>query len=185
MIDGKFGRFNFVEVGANRCAFKAMALLTKFVKAFAVKGADSALRAEINKMFPNANDADLAKILVTGNIDSAAETLKFAQAGINVAAAGAGYSPVTSSEDLAKRGITREKAITGFNEIKQQLAGTQQAARIFGQSSEDIQAQLEQEKLFGDTSQKVQGLASQARAEFSGSTGITTGSLSTRKSGQI
>jgi hypothetical protein len=152
---------------------------------YAVKTADTALRQEINRMFPSANDSDLARVLVTGNIDAATEQIKFAQAGINVAAAGAGLTPASSTEDLAKRGLSREKAAVGFGAVKSQLAGTQLAAQMFGESTEDIQKQLEEEKLFGTPSEKLTGLASQARAQFAGQTGITAGSLSKRKSGQL
>ena len=49
---------------------------------------------------------------------------------------------------------------------------------MFGEKDvQGIQTELEKENLLGQTSNRKKRLASQARAEFSGTSGIKTGSL--------
>jgi len=154
---------------------------------YAVKQADPALRAEINRMFPNLNDSQLAKVLVSGNLDAATEALKIQQAGINVAGQGiAGYKIASDTYALAQQGVTREKAAVAFGAASQNIAGLEQAANMFGESTADLQKQLEQEQLgVVAPSEKISGLASQARAQFEGGTGMRTGSLTKPTTGKI
>ena len=154
---------------------------------YAVKQADPALRAEINRMFPNLNDNELAKVLVSGNLDAATEALKIQQAGINVAGQGiAGYKIASDTYALAQQGVTRADAVKAFGAASENIAGLEQAANMFGESTADLQKQLEQEQLGVVTpSKKISGLASQARAQFEGGTGMRTGSLTKPTTGKI
>jgi hypothetical protein len=54
---------------------------------------------------------------------------------------------------------------------------------MFGETStEGLQQELEQENLLGIQSKRTKRLASQARAQFGGTSGIRTGSLGKKKS---
>lgn len=146
---------------------------------YALNTADAALKAQIQKQFPSLTDADLAKSLVTGNTDSIQQKIKFGAAAIATEAGAAGLQAQADITDLAKQGITREQARTGYQKVAREQRGIQQAARTFGR---DIaQAELEQEALGVKQSTTAAGLRSQARAQFGGQTGIVTGSLSRKK----
>jgi hypothetical protein len=58
-----------------------------------------------------------------------------------------------------------------------------QAQQMFGDTTrpEDLQTELESEALLGQTSKTRKRLESQARAQFSGQSGIATGSLSRKR----
>lgn len=149
---------------------------------YAVRNADETLKNEIKKMFPSATDADLARTLVTGNVDALTGAQKIGEAGIQAAATTIGYGGIASNvSELQKQGVTRDKALTGFKQVARERSGIQQASRIFGGEA-PTQAELEAEALgTGVETAAAKRLRSQARAQFGGQTGITTGSLSKKK----
>jgi len=146
----------------------------------AIYTADQALKDQIKEQFPSLNDDDLAKSLVTGNVDSVQQKIKFGAAGIAASAKVAGIQAQSNLEDLAKQGVTRETALKGFQQVARERSGIQQASRMFGNNG-PTQAELEAEALTGAESASAKRLRSQARAQFSGSSGITTGSLGRKK----
>jgi hypothetical protein len=147
---------------------------------YAVSTADQALKDQIKEQFPSLTDDDLAKSLVTGNTDSVQQKIKFSAAGIAASAKVAGIQAQSNLEDLAKQGVTREKALKGFQQVARERTGIQQAARTFGTQA-PTQMELEAEALTGAESQSARRLRSQARAQFGGSSGIVTGSLGRKK----
>lgn len=147
---------------------------------FAINNADEALKQQIKEQFPSVDDASLAKALVTGQTDSIQQQIKIGAAGIAASAKLAGIKAESNLEDLAKQGVTRESALKGFQQVARERAGIQQAARTFGAQA-PTQKELEAEALTGAESASAKRLRSQARAQFGGQTGITTGSLSRRK----
>jgi hypothetical protein len=144
-----------------------------------VQNADIALKNELNKMYPGISDSDLARSLLMG--DQGTEYLKsrIGQAEILAEATTAGLSLQSSAEELQSRGVTREQAAAGLQKVSQVKAGMEQASRMFGEnvSPNDLQKELESEALLGQTSKRTKSLASQARAQFGGQSGIQTGSL--------
>lgn len=154
---------------------------------YAVLTAPADLKAEIQRMFPSADDASLTRALVTGETDSLVGKLKLQQAEINVAAQRIpGYSVASDTYALAQQGISAEKASQAFGAVSENIVGASLAAGIFGESNADLKTQMEQEALgltAGET--KTKRLASQARAQFEGSTGINAGSLSRARTGTI
>jgi len=64
--------------------------------------------------------------------------------------------------------------------VARERTGIQQASRMFGTTA-PTQAELEQEALNLGESDSAKRLRSQARAQFAGQTGITTGSLGRKK----
>ena len=149
---------------------------------YAVRTADETLKNEIKKMFPSANDSDLAKALVTGNTDALTGAQKIGEANIMAAATTIGYGGIASNvSELQKQGVTRDTALKGFQKVARERTGIQQAARTFGATA-PTQAELESEALeVGGESASAKRLRSQARAQFGGQTGITTGSLGRKK----
>jgi hypothetical protein len=151
----------------------------------AIKNADSSLLEQLKKEFPTLKDSDF----VTALLSKKGEGVEFlktkvARAGIATGIAASGIESQVGVEELRKRGVTRETALEGFKSIKSQQAGIEQAARMFGDttSSAELQKQAEEETFGISGDQKnIKRLKSQARAEFSGQSGITTGSLSRRR----
>lgn len=141
----------------------------------AINTADQALKEQIRLQFPSLNDADLARALVTGTTDSLQQKIKFGAARIGAEAATAGIQLQSDLTELAKQGITREQARTATQRMARERQGIQQAARTFGRDV--AQAELEQEAFGVKESAAAKGLRSQARAQFGGTSGITTGSL--------
>jgi hypothetical protein len=147
---------------------------------FAINNADEALKQQIREQFPSVDDASLAKALVTGQTDSIQQQIKIGAAGIAASAKLAGVRAESNLEDLARQGVTRESALKGFQQVARERAGIQQAARTFGTAA-PTQAELEAEALTGAESRSARQLRSQARAQFGGQSGITTGSLGRKK----
>jgi hypothetical protein len=151
----------------------------------AIKNADSSLMEQLKKEFPTLKDSDFVSALLSKKGEGV-EFLKtkVARAGIATGIAASGIESQVGVEELRKRGVTRETALQGFKSIKSQQAGIEQAARMFGDttSSAELQKQAEEETFGISGDQKnIKRLKSQARAEFSGQSGITTGSLSRRR----
>ena len=148
---------------------------------FAISNADEALKEQIRNQFPSVDDASLAQALVTGNTDAVQQQIKFGAAGIAASAKLAGITSASNLEDLAKQGVTRETALKGFQQVVAERSGISQASRMFGGTA-PTQAELEAEALkTGGQSLAAKRLRSQARAQFAGQSGITTGSLSRKK----
>lgn len=147
---------------------------------FAINNADEALKMQIREQFPSVDDASLAKALVTGQTDSIQQQIKIGAAGIAASAKLAGIKAESNLEDLAKQGVTREESLKGFQRVARESTGIQQAARTFGAKA-PAQMELESEALIGVESRPARQLRSQARAQFGGQTGITTGSLGRKK----
>jgi hypothetical protein len=151
----------------------------------AIKNADSALTEQLKKEFPTLGDADFVSALLSkkGEGVDFLKT-KVARAGIETSAVATGIQSQVGAEELRKRGITRETALEGFKAIKSQQAGIEQAAQMFGETAgkKELQKQLEEETFgIAGEQQNVKRLKSQARAQFAGQTGITTGSLSRKR----
>ena len=147
----------------------------------AVSAEDKTLLAELKKMYPGINDSELATSLLLGK-----EGSKFLNNRINVAEIKAsetevGIQSTIGAESLAGK-VSRETVKAGLEKTAAQKSGFESASRMFGeQSVEGIQNELEQENILGITSRRTKRLASQARAQFSGQSGISTSSLSRKK----
>jgi hypothetical protein len=148
----------------------------------AIQNADSALKQQLSAEFPTLNNSDFLEAILSGPEGAKVLQQKVARAGIAAEAATAGLKSQLGAEELRKSGVTREQARSGFQAVAQQKAGIEQAGRIFGDVEVGtLQTELEKEALLGQTSKRTKALASQARAEFGGSSGITTGSLGRKR----
>lgn len=148
----------------------------------AVNSGDKALVDELRKLYPGITDNEIANSLLLGNEGAKYLTNKLDIADIKAAETEAGVKSSLGAERLAAEGINRGQARIGLNKVTEQKAGYEQASRMFGETStQDLQKELEQENLLGQTSKRTKRLASQSRAQFSGQSGIASGSLGRKK----
>lgn len=148
----------------------------------AIANADSALKQQLAAEFPTLNNSDFLEAILSGPEGAKVLQQKIARAGISAEAASAGIKSQIGSEELRKSGVTREQARAGFQAVAQQKAGVERAGRVFGDVEVGtLQTELEKEALLGQTSKRSKALASQARAQFGGTSGITTGSLGRKR----
>jgi hypothetical protein len=148
-----------------------------------VQKADPALKRQLNQMYPGISDTDLARSLLLGSEGSQFLKSRLGQAEILAEASTAGITLQTSAAELESQGVTRKDAAKGLQKVATQRAGLEQASRLFGDdvTPDTIQKELEAESLLGQVSARNKRLASQARAGFSGQSGISTKSLGKKK----
>jgi len=144
-----------------------------------VQKADPALKRQLNQMYPGISDTDLARSLLLGSEGSQFLKTRLGQAEILAEADTAGVTLQTSAAELEAQGVSRADAAKGLSRVAGKRSGIQQAQTMFGGnlSPDEIQKELEAENLLGQTSARTKRLASQARSQFSGSSGIAQGSL--------
>ena len=155
---------------------------------YAINTADAELKEQIKNQFPSLSDDDLAFGIVTGDTDSIQQKIKFGAAEIAASARKAGYTPVSNLEELSKQlgggeqpGFARQRSLQGFERAAAERTGIQQASRMFGGTAPTA-SELEQEALgLAPQSASAKRLRSQARAQFGGASGVTTGSLGRKK----
>ena len=144
----------------------------------AVTSNDKPLVDELRKLYPGITDNEIANSLVLGSEGSEYLKNKLDVADIRAAETEAGIKSTFGAERLAAEGLSRSQTRIGLSNVATQKAGIEQASRMFGETStEGLQQELEQENLLGVTSKRTKRLASQARAQFSGQSGIKAGSL--------
>jgi hypothetical protein len=151
-----------------------------------VKKADPALKAQLRLMYPGISDDDLSRSLLFGKDGADFLKTRVGQAEILAEASTAGITLQTTAADLEAQGVTRADAAKGLSRISMQKSGLQQAQTMFGGNltPDEIQKDLESENLLGQVSKRNKRLASQARSEFTGSSGMGQGSLK-RSNSQI
>ena len=144
----------------------------------AVDSGDKALVDELRRMYPGVTDNELATSLLLGNEGSKFLNTKINVAEIRAAETETGITSALGADFISSQGINRNQARAGLSKIAEQKTGIEQASRMFGEAStQGLQEELERENLLGQTSKRTKRLASQARAEFGGQSGIRAGSL--------
>lgn len=148
----------------------------------AVNSNDKALVDELKKMYPGVTDNELATSLLLGKEGSSFLNTRINVAEIKAAETTTGIKSALGANFLESQGVGRVQAVQGLSKTQSQLAGFESASRMFGeQNTEGLQQELEQENLLGQTSKRTKRLASQARSQFSGQSGVTQGSLGKKK----
>lgn len=143
----------------------------------AVNNADEALKKQLQTYFPSVSKQDLvASILGVGKTASELQQ-QINVAGIKAEAATAGISTAIGAEELAKQGVTREKARAGFQMTAQELPAMTAAAQRSGISTENLQSELESENLLGLASARRKRIQQAEQNLFSGQAGTATPSL--------
>jgi hypothetical protein len=156
-----------------------------------VKSLDASVREQLKASFPNLTDTSMAQAILTGQqgIDELKRRIGVSE--IQVEANQAGFQSLLGATALQAAGVTREQARQGFQQVGAAMnvagQGYLGAAQAFGESmtTNELQTELEKEALLGQVSTKRRRLASQARGQMSGTSGIQTGSLSRRTSGMV
>lgn len=148
----------------------------------AVDSNDKALVDQLKAMYPGVTDNELATSLLLGTEGSEFLKSKIDVAEIKAAETETGIQSTFGASFLKSQGLDRNKARIGLSKVAEQKTGYEQASRMFGETStQDLQKELESENLLGQTSKRTKRLASQSRAQFSGQSGITSGSLGRKK----
>lgn len=144
----------------------------------AVTSNDKPLVDELRKLYPGITDNEIANSLVLGSEGSEYLKNKLDVADIRAAETETGVKSIFGAERLAAEGLSRSQARVGLSRVAEQETGLNQASKMFGESNtEGIRQELESETLLGVQSKRNKRLASQARAQFGGQSGISAGSL--------
>ncbi len=179
-----YARFIANDVSPNELNQRFNAAYTRVQNA--VQSNDKPLVDELRRMYPGVTDAELAKSLLLGTEGSQYLRNKINIAEVRAAETEAGIRSALGADFLVSQGVDRAAARAGLARTAAMQTGIQEQARRFGEGDvQSLQQELERENILGQQSVKSKRLASQARAEFAGQTGIRTGSLSRKKSGQI
>ena len=147
---------------------------------------DSVTMEQLRVEFPNLQQSDLVQAILNKETPQDLQN-RITRAEIGVEAKQAGIVSRLGTQALQEAGVTRAQARTGFQALAEYQrvsgAGIAQSQQMFGDttSAEDLQTELEKEALLGQTSKTRKRLESQARAQFGGQSGITTGSLGRKK----
>ena len=171
-----YAKFIAGDVSVNELSNRFSAAYTRVTKA--VNSGDKELVDELKKLYPGVSDSELATSLLLGREGSQYLNTKINIAEINAAETTSGIKSALGASFLESQGLDRNKVRVGLSKVAEQKTGLEQASRMFGETStEGLQKELEQENLLGQTSKRTKRLASQARAQFGGQSGITSGSL--------
>jgi len=182
---GLANRNNFAQLIANDVSVDEVS--ERFAGAYtrvqnAVTSNDKALVSELRKLYPGITDNEIANSLLLGQEGAKYLKSKLDIADIRAAETETGTKSVLGAERLAAEGLSRENARLGLSKVGQMQSGLERASSLYGETStEGLREELEQENLLGITSKRTKRLASQARAEFGGQSGIRQGSLGRKK----
>jgi hypothetical protein len=144
----------------------------------AVNSNDKPLVDELRKLYPGITDNEIANSILLGKEGSDYLKNKIDIAEVKAAETETGVKSALGADFLSSQGIDRGRARIGLSKVAEQKTGYEQAAGMFGEKDvQGIQRELEQENLLGQTSKRTKRLASQARGQFTGSSGIAKTSL--------
>jgi len=175
-----FAKFIANDVSVNELQKRFNTAYTRVTNA--VNSNDKPLVDELRKLYPGITDNEIANSILLGKEGSDYLKTKIDIAEIKAAETETGIKSAFGAARLASEGINRAEARIGLSKVAEQKSGIEQASRMFGEAStEGLQKELEQENLLGQTSKRTKRLASQARSQFAGQSGIAQGSLSRKK----
>lgn len=147
-----------------------------------VNALDAATMDQLKIEFPNLKQSDLVQAILNKETPQDLQN-RITRAEIGVEAKQAGVVSRLGTQALQEAGVDRAQARKGFEALAEYQrvagAGIAQTQAMLGDTTkaEDLQTELEKEALLGQTSKTRKRLESQARAQFGGQSGITTGSL--------
>jgi hypothetical protein len=155
-----------------------------------IQNADDVLKEQLKTYFPQLEESDFAKALLTGrNPEDMANSLKrrISQAEISSEAARAGLGGLTAerAEELAAMGLSRTIARAGYSRIAEQKSRIETLGGIYKQDVSGIQEELEAEQFQGLASRRRKKITEQEAASFSARAGSSQVSLSQRTAGQF
>lgn len=162
-----------------------------------VQQSDPGIKAQLKAFYPGITDADLVKYFLKPDQTLPELERKVTASEIGAAAAAQGFDKGTTAEQitgyktkaeaLAAYGITRDQAITGYQNIAKVLPESQKLSKIYGEAQIDYTQATGEEEFLKDNvaaSRKRKQLEELERAKFSGSSGMSTQYTSLGKSTQ-
>ena len=149
-----------------------------------INNADDMLKTQLKTYFPTLGSTDFAKALLTGkNPEDMANQLqrKYQRAEISSEAARFGLTTNQAmAQELETLGVTREMARQGFSTVAQNLQPLSKYAQIYEGTTAGLEEELAAEQFKGLESQRRKKLVQREIGTFSGESGISRTSLSTR-----
>jgi hypothetical protein len=164
----------------------------RVVKVFDIyDNADAALKSELQgtlRLDPLSTRTSVAKALLLGDKGATELQRQVRTAEVGTEARTRGLD-VTSAEELARMGVTREQARAGFEQISLTQPRLGQLSEMYTRETPDatgLQRELEAEQFQGMQSQRRRRLVEQEQASFMGSSGTAGAqSLTRRRAGSI
>jgi hypothetical protein len=151
-----------------------------------VKNSDPEILKQLKTYYPTITDSDLVTYFLKPTEFLPELEKKVATSEISAAAVGQGFgADMTGAADLQAFGITREKALTGYQDIKTVLPLSEKLSAIYGEAGIKYDRAAGESEFFknsADASEKRRQLKSMERASF---TGATSANLSRTQQGQF
>ena len=154
-----------------------------------VNMADANTKTALKSLY-DITDTDLVKYFL--NPTEGSETLKRKVTVAEISAAsmtaGLGQTSLAAAEELARLGIDKAKALTGYENIAGYLPGAEKLSAIYkdeGINYDKATGEEEEFKGLASAKRKRQRLSERETSAFSGSSGTSSVSLKSRTAGQI
>jgi hypothetical protein len=149
-----------------------------------VKNSDHEILKQLKTYYPSITDADLVTYFLKPTDALPDLEKKVATSEISAAAVGQGFAAdMTGAAELQALGVTREKALTGYQDLKTVLPLSEKLSTIYGEAGikyDRATGEAEFLKNSADATEKRRQLKSMERASF---TGATSANLSRTQQG--
>ena len=150
---------------------------------------DPSIKAQFQAYYPSLTNTDIVSYFLDPKETLPVLKNKITAAEIGAVAGAAKYGiGETRAMDLAKFGVTRAEALTGYQDIAEAVPTGMRLSNIYGEEGIQYgQATAEDDYLKQDAQAKLKRnrLASRERASFQGNAGATSSSLKKSTAGQI
>lgn len=155
-----------------------------------VKNSDPEILKQLKTYYPSITDADLVTYFLKPADALPDLEKKVATSEISAAAVGQGFAAdMTGAADLQAFGVTREKALSGYQDIKTVLPLSEKLSAIYNEAGIKYDRKAGESEFLmnsADAAEKRRRLKSMERGSFSAQTGVERGtSLGTMTQGQF
>ena len=155
-----------------------------------VKNSDPEILKQLKTYYPSITDADLVTYFLKPADALPDLEKKVATSEISAAAVGQGFAAdMTGAEGLQAFGVTREKALSGYQDIKTVLPLSEKLSAIYNEAGIKYDRKAGESEFLmnsADAAEKRRRLKSLERGSFSAQTGVERGtSLNTTTQGQF
>jgi hypothetical protein len=143
-----------------------------------VKNSDPEIMTQLKSYYPNVTDKDLITYFLNPKDALPELERKVTVSEISAAAVNQGFAAdKTGAEGLAAYGVTRDKALTGYQDIKTVLPTSEKLSSIYGEANikyDKAMGEAEFLKNNADAAENRRRLKSMERAAFQGDSGLST-----------
>jgi len=150
-----------------------------------VDQADEELKKQLQVDYPNLTSKDIVAGLLLGAKGPEEVQRRIEVAGIKAEQGRFGMGAAYSAEELQKMGYTRADVASKYSQLQELVPSEQRLAGLYGGDVQGTQASLEREAFTGVASKERKTYREREAAAFAGASGITSGSLTKRRSGRI